>query len=342
MKIERTVLLEALKKCQPGVDNSSQGVFIEGADCFVFRNNRVLTFNDYLSVSAEFEHDLSCAVYAEPLLKLLRAFRAKEVELSQGEGVLHIKCGNSTTELTTTQEGIYTRYESVFPEAPVWKNVPKGFDSALKHCLIPNMTKLSGVLIDGTWMIATDGVTVVRVDLDAQMERVWISNKVVADLVKFEFNEYCTQGAWLHFKGNGTILSARVLMNSSYPDNKFHELLDSFDGEAQGTFDKEVVSIVKSACVLADESKEGGHCIEIEVAEDRIWFRTNNSMGKFNEFVEMGIAGKPGTIMVDGKRLLKALQHSPNASFYITGKRGGEALVLSGEGWKEFVCGIVK
>ena len=53
IQVEKTKMVDAMRSVLPGVDNGSTG--IDGANLFLFKDNRLFTYNGVTSVSVPFD-----------------------------------------------------------------------------------------------------------------------------------------------------------------------------------------------------------------------------------------------------------------------------------------------
>ena len=129
MKISRVELLEALEKVKPGLANRE---LIEQSTSFAFIGDRVVTYNDEISVSHLVKglENMKGAIKAKTLYEFLARVKDEEIEIEQEENEVLIKTGRSKAGLRFEYE-IRLPFEEV-GEIGKWKKLPEDFVDALR------------------------------------------------------------------------------------------------------------------------------------------------------------------------------------------------------------------
>ena len=78
LKINREELLQQLESVVPGL---SVKEIIEQSKCFVFKDKKVMTYNDEVACTQDSCLDIEGAVEAMPLISLLRKLKEEEIDL---------------------------------------------------------------------------------------------------------------------------------------------------------------------------------------------------------------------------------------------------------------------
>lgn len=346
MKILREELLSKLKRCLPGVD--SKAFMLLGADCFVFRNNTVLAYNDCISVTMPLEIGISCAVPASSFYKALSSFKAKEVEIVQEGSKLIITCGRATVEFTTIDEKIYDRFLHILPAEPEWKELPENFNSIIKTGILTHNTSIEGIFVHGKHLIASNQVILIDIELDRPLDRFWINNKAATELVKLPALEsYCTNASWIHFKSGDLMFSCRKLIDDNYPEEQFFKLFDSHDaGQAtsKGILPKDLVEVLKRASIFSsDDAQEDAKVVYCSIEGKEMTVSASRSIGAFKETLDIEREGEDSVHWVmDVNQFISALSRGKgDPEFYVVKKAHGGAILLKGEGWRQMI-GLLK
>jgi len=89
MKVNREKLLCELESVRPGLTPKET---IEQSSCFVFKDGRVMTFNDevFCSIGSSLE-EIEGAIKADPLLNLLRKMKEEDVDVQLKDGALLVR-----------------------------------------------------------------------------------------------------------------------------------------------------------------------------------------------------------------------------------------------------------
>ena len=100
--MRRSDLLAALETVKPGLSNKEM---IEQATSFAFLGDRIVTYNDEISISHPVQNlNIEGAVQAEELYKLLSKLKKEDIEITTIDNELQIKCGRTKAGLTLQQE----------------------------------------------------------------------------------------------------------------------------------------------------------------------------------------------------------------------------------------------
>jgi len=128
--MEREKLLRALEAVKLGLSSKS---FIEQMDCFIFTGDRVVTYNDEITVTHPLQTGITGAVRAEQLYKLLGKLPDNRIRLKATETELLVSDGK-------IKAGIPLQTEIELPlldysKIKGWVKIPEGFSEAVKFCL---------------------------------------------------------------------------------------------------------------------------------------------------------------------------------------------------------------
>lgn len=322
MKVDRKEFQRLLQTCRPGIEKNK--ATLEGTDCFIFKDGRLHTYNGYISVSIPSPYPFECAVAAEELLAVVASFRAKEIEITLSGGALHLECGKAVASVTLMIESIYNQILTILPDKPSWKVLPEGFLDALRYCYLRNTLavvaeKVDGVFIDKNGIFSTDMVVINHAKLYEYMERVWLTSRMVNELLKFDvIDGYYLQDSWAAFKSGDIVFSCRKYIDSNYPVEKLRRVIALHKTDKlSGSINTDFRDAVGNACIFAEE-REGHSFIGMEFKEKGIRVFSNTHKGSYSEEVECPIEDyEPVTITVDGTRLKQALKQGVDFSFYL-------------------------
>ena len=342
MIIQREELLSKLKRCLPGVETGNS-VF-QGADCFIIRNNSILTYNTFMAVTVPFTSDISCAIPAIPFYKTVSSFKAGDITLTQEGNKLKLSCGRAKAEFTTIDEQMYERFLKIMPDAPDWKDLPVNFNTTVKSGILHGTGGgLDGVFFHGHNMLATNFIIIVNMDLGMNMDRVWLNTKAAGELVKLPMLEkYCTNSAWIHFKTGETIFSCKKLIDDNYPEEALLKNFEDFvqsENSVNGTFPAELSEVLKRAAIFAEEEADA-HAVHCSIEGNILTVSSSKAIGAFSESVEItrnDTADGKVEWKADIAQFKTAFENNPKASFYVStvGKRS--AMVFIGDNWRQVV-----
>lgn len=322
MKIQREDLLRKLRTCRPGVEKNQ--VSLEGMDCFIFKGGRLYTYNGYVSVSVPIEYSFECVVSADEFYKLISSFKGKEIDIEAKETCLELTCGKAKATVQFMSESIYKQILIITPTEPKWNELPVGFVDYLSKCHIRNMElgaadKIDGVFIDTDGIFSTDRVIVNYAKLHEKMQRVWITSKIVSELIKLgSLDGYMLQDSWAVFKSGEIMFSCRKYMDDLYPIARIRQVIGAQKTDKMsGTLNEAFKDAVEN-CLIFSKEKEGREFINLEFQKDGILVFSGTSKGSFSEFVECPIEEWEHLVLtIEGRRLLHTLKFGVDVSFYI-------------------------
>lgn len=333
MKVNRSELQEALEKVKPGLASKE---LVEQSTSFAFLGDRVVTYNDEVSVSHPVEGlDVRGAVTADKLYKFLNRLKREEIEIEWEEDQVKIVAGKSTAGLVLERE-IKLPIEEV-GEIGDWKALPDGILDSLKFCYPCCSRDMSRpafacVHVNGNRVEATDSFQIVRYELDepVPIDRFLIPASAVRDLVRYNVKEVAEGYGWIHFRSeDGTVFSSRVF-EGDFPDI---EGFLSFDG-TEVTFPKTILQALKRAEIFSTSDLDTVDLptVVVSVEESQITVSARDHDGWFEEKVRTKYEGDPARFITGVKFLLNLLDQ---VSVCVIGE---DTVRFNGEDWVHVVA----
>ena len=285
MKINKAELQVALEKVKPGL---AQKDLIEQATSFAFIGDRVVTYNDEISISHPVKGlgDMKGAIKAQALYEFLNKVKKDEIELEQEENQVIIKAGRSKAGLIFESE-VKLPVEEI-GEIGKWRKLPEGVVDALKLCY-PCCTRdmsrpvLTCVHVKPDIVEATDSYQIIRYNLKGKIPRdgFLIPATSVKELVKYDIKEIALGESWVHFRTEDeTVFSARVV-GGDFPDISKHLKLEG----AEFSFPDAMKEALDRAIIFAKKSTSTGDIptVTIDVKDGQMKLFATNEYGWFEE-----------------------------------------------------------
>lgn len=218
IQTEKTKMVEAMRSVMPGVEKGASG--IDGANLFLFKNDRLFTYNGVTSVSVPFPlggakfgvnaanlfafvsklNDLQ--VNIELVMDKENPEKVKSVKVFSGKAKANFALSN-TDEIEKYLEGIS------FAEG---KPCPENFNDAFALTIIKNNihAEMKGVVTtkigDKTFLAASDKRRISVHELDREMQEFKVDDDVLADALKLgNPKTYSIVGPWLHLGYEGGV-----------------------------------------------------------------------------------------------------------------------------------------
>jgi len=291
--MKTTDLLNALSIVKPGLSNKE---LIEQSSSFAFMGNRVVTYNDEISVSHPVEDlDIIGAVKAEELYKFLHKTKQEDIAISVEDNVLLLAAGRS--KVTLTLEADIKLDLSELQKKKKWKKLPPSFlndikfvaKAASKNAAMPAMTCLN-IRADG-FIEATDRFRACRCTSDFDTSFL-LPADVVVTITTINPTKICVEKNWVHFKTpTNTILSCRIF-NAEFPavDPFFKKWGEGDD--VLLSLPKELLSIVEKAMIFSKRDYVMDEFLYITVSKKKIKVVAKSEYASFEETTEMEYKGE--------------------------------------------------
>lgn len=333
MTINKVDLQKALERVKPGLANRE---LIEQSTSFAFMGDRVVTYNDEISISHPVNGmDVTGAVKAESLYALLSKIKRDEIEMEWEENQVKIKAGRA-------RAGLVFEQELRLPVGEVgkigdWKKLPGDVMTAMKFCY-PICSKdmsrpvLTCIHVGKKAVRASDSYQIVKHALQEEMpvNEFLIPASSVRELIKYDVTEIAEGEGWYHFKTeDGTVFSSRVF------DGDFPEIdaLLEFDG-TEISFPKTSGQALDKAKIFSKGDFHADHLavVDVKVGDNRITFSSKNESGWFEESVRTRYKEKEITFTTGIEFLMEVLRQSPTCVF------SEDRIKFTGENWKHIVA----
>jgi len=305
MKVKRERLLKALETVSPGL---SAKEIVEQSNCFVFRDGRVITFNDEAAHSVTCKVGLEGAVQSDPLLNLLRKLSEDELEVTAAEGEVRVRGQRREAGIRLEQE-ITLPVEGI-EEPAEWKPLPEGFLDAVnivRSCASNDESKfvLTCVHLHPKWIEACDNYQIARYPLKTGIANdVLIRQTSLKGVVNTELSEFSETENWMHFrKQDGPMISCRRYAEQ-YPS------LDAYleSGGTVITLPKGLDTAVNKASIFSEDGDAARVTVELRAKKARISGTGPN--GWFRETLTTEYDGEQLKFVIDPRLLLEIVRRA--------------------------------
>ena len=281
-------LLNVLEKVRPGLANKDM---IEQATSFAFMDDKVVTFNDEISISHKLTGmNLTGAVKAEELYKFLAKVKTEEIELTTVENEIRIKSGKAKVGLTIESEIKLPLSE--LGEITKWSKLPEDFLSSLeivRFCCSKDMSRpiLTCVNIrkDGV-MEACDNYRAIRFQMKSKCPLTFLLPASSANtLVGYQVSMIAASPGWVHFadKEKALIFSCRVY-SEEYNNLDANFILND---SIPFTFPKESLDILDRAQIFSKGDIFIDQQVQVAVEGKRLFFRVKKAGSWFEEWIKV-------------------------------------------------------
>jgi DNA polymerase III sliding clamp (beta) subunit (PCNA family) len=278
MQISRNELVKALEAVKPGLADRE---LIEQTTSFAFIGDKVVTYNNEISLSYPIEGlDITGAIKADELYKLLTRLRKDEIELElEGKQIL-LKCGRIKAGLAI-QDEIKLPLEEI-KDIGRWRTLPENFIKALTFSSHAASNDYSRPLLtcihinkDG-YVEATDNFRICKYELKGNwvLDNTLIPVNNVKEVIKMNPSNVAKGKGWIHFMNEeGCNLSCRIFQDDTYVN--FDDLL-KVQGE-EIVFPNLILDTLERATIFTNT------CVDIHIKENKIRIKSSNETSWFEE-----------------------------------------------------------
>lgn len=304
MKINREELLKELESITPGL---SAKEIIEQSSCFIFKDKKVMTYNDEIACSHSSCLSIEGAVQAIPLLAILR------------------KLGEDTVDVTTTKEelliegkkrkaGIRMEAEILLPVETIeqpkeWKVIPDDFAEAvhiIQECAGKDETQfnMTCIHIHPKWVEACDSFQAARYRIDTNIsESTLIRRESLKHIITLGMTEFSETKTWIHFRNStGLILSCRRYIEE-YPD-----ISKLFKQKGEKAFlPKGLKEAAERASIFSAENIEDNQ-VTIELKENKLKITGRGTSGWYKEIKKIKYSGATLSFTISPILLMELVQ----------------------------------
>lgn len=331
MKIKKREIQSALEIVRPGLANKE---IIEQSTSFAFLGDRVVTYNDEISISHPIDGlELEGAVEAEELYNFIRLSKADTLLIKQTEKELLFKAGKAKAGLTFHSKVVLPLDEVGGDKE--WFDLPEDFTHNLvfvKASCSSDMTRpvLTNVHVTKHFMEATDGFQIMKLTHeDWPLENLLIPASAIADIHKIEPTQVALSDGWIHFRNlANTEVSARIM------DDKFVDTAIHFEVEgSKAVFPQEMDEILERAQVFTRSEHFMDEEMEIHIKGKALKVTGKNEKGWFEEKAKVSFEGDEKKFWINPQLLITILQRSNKCLI------GDEKIKFSGDDW-EFIAAM--
>ena len=290
--MNREDILEALEIVKPGLASKEH---IEQSTCFAFKDGKVLTFNDEISVSHPVEglNGLEGAIKADEFYQVLCKMKTNDVEIEANGSEVRLKAGKAKAGLTL-QEKIKMPLEAI-GEKSKWKKVPEELMKALKFVSFACSTDMSRPIItcvnvtENGSIEASDSYRIMTYKL---VEKMPVSTFLLPASTVKRLNgcnpTHIAEGhGWIHFKTEkGTEYSCRTFFGDTFPDVSKYMNVHGEDFELP----KVIEEVLDRASIFSNEVES--NVVTITIKPKRMIVRGQSDVGWFEEEMNLKYKGE--------------------------------------------------
>lgn len=335
MKVNKDELVHALETVRPGLASKE---YVEQTTSFAFMGDRLVTFNSDISISHPLKGlNITGAIKAEELYKLVSKLPQDEIEMELTESEVLIKAGRSKAGVTLQSE-IKLPLEEI-GELGEWKDLPSEFINTMSFALFSCMKNTNTdrpaltcvhVRPDGV-IESSDALRITHVKIGKIPTKKFLLPFISArELVKYAVNKVAEGDGWIHFKTeDNTIFSCRIY-ESEFPATE--ELL-KVEGE-EIKLPNTLGAIIDKASVFFKRQHVVDEEIELTLSNNRMLIHGKSEFGWFKEECNFRWPKEETVVIKTNPTLLKDILLKPHVKCIL----GERVIKFEGDNWEHVVC----
>lgn len=330
MKINKQQLLEALEIVKPGLASKE---IIEQSTSFAFIGDRVITYNDEISISHPIEGlNLQGAIEAPNLYKFLGKIKDEVLDFEPKGNEIILKTGRAKAGLLLHAE-IKLPLEEVSGKKK-WIDLPENFNKFISFAMTScskDMSRpvLTCVHINQTGVIeASDNYRITQCNLgdELQFETFLLPASSAVEVVKINPINISIGKGWVHFKSESdTIISCRIILD------KFPNVTQVLN--VKGTkiiLPQTINEVLEKAMIFAKRDHITDEIVSITIYEKKLVINAKSDTSWYEEDVNINYNGEKIIFSITPYLLKSILSETREC---ILGNEVNK-LKFEGEGWQ--------
>ena len=258
MEISKQELRTALNLLKPALSKKDM---IGNANCFVFKDGYVSTYNDELWFNHPIEGiNKTFAIESDEILALLDKTKEETITLDLTDDLLIFQAGKSKAgfKLINAEFPVDT---SIF-EQQLFYDLPEDFQTAIKFAAMSASDDLTNPILncvsiksDGT-VSGTDNFRLSNWKLDTEelpFDDLLIPADSVLKILSIQPTSFMVDTDWIHFKNEDNIIASCRLVNDTFPD--VSKVISKLGTGTLVTFPDDISAILSRAAIFSDNEK---------------------------------------------------------------------------------------
>ena len=244
MKANRKELLKELQTVEIGLSPEET---VSQSDCFVFKDGEVMTYNNKVACHYKCSLNITGAVNASKLLKMVARSNDEEIEFNVGKGRLDYKGKAKKGYIRMDKDILLPIADVKTPKK--WVSLSKEVIEAIhqvSNCaaLSQKVPHLACVNITPNLVEACDGYQAGRVEIKTPFKKsTLVRASTLRNILKLDVSHVGLMNNWIHFKNKAGLIISTLTEIEKYPTDKLTKIFDIKGSPAKlSTGLKELVS----------------------------------------------------------------------------------------------------
>jgi hypothetical protein len=290
MKINREELLKQLQAVTPGL---SPKELIEQSSCFVFKDNKVITYNDEIACIHDCCLAAEGAIMAKSFITILQKLSEEELEVEQVDGELILSGKRRKVGVRMEQEILLPI--DTLEQPKHWQDLSEDFNDAVKRvkfCAGNDMSQFITTCINITpdFLEASDNYQAGRFTVTTGIkDSILVKKTSLSYIVSLDMTQMSETKSWIHFKNpSGLVLSCRKYIED-YPTEELSKHLQVKGTKTQ--LPKGIKDAVAKAEVFSMENVDDNF-VTIHLQENKLRIKGKGVSGWYTESKKIKYKGE--------------------------------------------------
>lgn len=332
--LDRVKLIQTLSGVVAGLSMRNEN--IEQSMCFVFKDDKVITFNEEIMCMAKCKIGFEGAVPAAPFLNLLARMNDESVDIGTSGDNVVVK-GKRKKAVILFDLKVTLPVKQV-EDPGHWKKVPENFPEAIAtvvDCCSNHDLKfeLTCVHITPKFVEASDNIQCARAEVGLNIKKDFlVKSDAARQLISRKLVEFSESDNWLHFKDDsGCMISCRRYVEK-YPN---YDSVFKPDGLVPFKIPSGLKEAVDRASVFTaalESATAGRQLVDVSIGEGMLTLSGAGTSGRYSEEQKIKYKGKTLAFAVSPAVLKSVAAQKNKASL------NSQKLVVDGDGWRMVFC----
>ncbi len=281
--INRNQLLNELESVRKGLAKKD---LIEQSNSFVFKDNKIVTFNDDIFAMTPTEVDIEGVIEAESLLKLLNKIKDDEVKISTTDNELQIKGKKFSAGILLNSEIRLPIDDITIPKK--MSKLNSDFIACAKQACLTAGSSLSEPILTCVHIhknkiesCDNDRITICSLEQSFDFD-ILVPAKNLFDVCSTKLADIYVDDSWIHFKTKDEVFLSTRLFNEQFLD--VQQFVPNTDVEKNIiTFPSEITDILARADTFSKDIHSQEKNVQIQIKNKKMEIISQNEIGWFKE-----------------------------------------------------------
>jgi hypothetical protein len=308
VEVKKSALLLALSSIKPGITTKGQS---DGMSYFFFTGDRVISFNNSISISYPIVTGFSGFIKADALYNVVTKAKNETFTFSRADNKLQMKAGKVELDFMSKTDNNVSSRVSVVSESfksSEKKPLPDNFIECVSLCshIASNeedKQTLTCIHIDGNEITSTDNKRIAIASMSSPMDKMLLKAKEMKALIAIKPLYYHPTKSWIHFSNDQGCVFSILDVKGEYPNmRQFME----FDGVCV-SLPESILEGIDIASIFTDSIDP---MITISIANGVCKIYKKSDMGNVNFEDSIDYSGEDISFYINHAMLQEMMIHS--------------------------------